>query len=125
MKPYLYMLALIFIAACGSTKPTDDQLAAAEYGPAPANYAEIARKWVTDQHGNVQQAGLRDLQIGEPKKGWQSGGALSSAGFSYGWEVEVNYSYQETQGRRTVRVRNMVQLLIHDGKVISYKEYQQ
>lgn len=117
-----YLLLTILFLSCSSTKPTAEQLAAADYGNPPTNHVELLRAWLKDTYGDYQQAGIRDVQYGNPVKGYHLPGALESGGPQFGYEVEVSFTRPATEGRRTVRQRMLVMALIRNDKVISYKE---
>ncbi len=121
MRTSIVLLALLFVS-CSSTKPTADELASADYGPPPTNHVELLRSWLKETYGDYVQAGIRDVQYGKPAKGYHLPGALESGGPKYGYEVEVTFSRTATEGRRTVRQRMMVMVLIRNDEVISYKE---
>lgn len=121
MRLTFFLLSLLFLS-CSSSKPSTEELAAADYGNPPTNHVELLRAWLKDTYGDYQQAGIRDVQYGTPKKGYHLPGALESGGPQYGYEVEVTFTRPATEGRRTVRQRMLIMALIHDDKVISYKE---
>lgn len=124
MRMSLTLLTMLLLS-CSGSKPTAEELAAADYGPAPTNHVELVRSWMKDTYGDLQQAGIRDVQYGTPAKGYHLPGAFDSGGPRYGYEVEVNFTRPATEGRRTVRQRMLVMVLIRNDQIISYKESSQ
>ncbi|MCU0452422.1 MAG: hypothetical protein MUE68_02095 [Bacteroidetes bacterium] len=121
MRLSLVLLTFLFLS-CSSSKPSAEELAAADFGNPPTNHVELLRAWLKDTYGDYQQAGLRDIQFGTPAKGYHMPSALESGNPSFGYEVEVNFTRPASEGRRTVRQRMLVLVLIRNDQVISYKE---
>jgi hypothetical protein len=124
MKRFLLLFSFLLLS-CSSSKPTDAEMSAADYGTPPANHVDLIKHWMEETYGNTQSAGIRDLKFGTPVKGYHMPSALESGGPKFGYEVEVNFSRSATEGRRTTRQRVMVLVLIRNDVIVSYKERNQ
>lgn len=121
MKFVLLTLTAL-VLSCAGSKLSDQEIAAADYGTPPKNHVDLIKHWMDETYGTVQAAGIRDLNFGTPKKGYHMPSALESGGPKFGYEVEVTFSRSATEGRRTVRQRLMVMILIRNDEIVSYKE---
>jgi hypothetical protein len=121
MKTFLPFLLLLSLG-CASSKPTEEQLANAGYGPAPENYREIVTKWIEDNYGNINQSGIRNIRIGQPTKGYMNTGAFGGGDLLFGYLVEVSFEQVVGTGRRATTDRYLFELLLRDGAVAEYKE---
>lgn len=124
MKPFLLLLATLFLS-CVASKPSAEELASADYGAPPTNHVDLIKHWMDDTYGNPQSAGIRDIVFGTPVKGYLMPSAFESGGPRFGYEVEVSFSRAVPEGRRTTRQRVIVMILIRNGSIISYKEFTQ
>lgn len=115
------VLFLLFIG-CASTKPTEEQLANADYGPAPENHRDIAITWIEDNHGKIAQSGIRNIRVNPPHKGYMTSGAFGGGELMFGYIVEVSFEQVSGSGRRATTERLMYELLIRNGNVMNYKE---
>ncbi len=117
----LLILSALFLS-CSASKLTEQEIASADYGAPPKNHVDIIKHWMDETYGTVQAAGIKDLNFGQPKKNYHMPSALESSGPKFGHEVEVTFSRSATEGRRTVRQRVMVLILIRNDEIVSYKE---
>ncbi|HEX5053506.1 MAG TPA: hypothetical protein VFZ65_17135 [Planctomycetota bacterium] len=87
---HLAMLGLALpAAACvtGEGAPTEEALAAADYGPVPIEHEARTRKFVL---GHYRQYQVIEVESGEPRKAWfgHVGGAFEQRDVRYGWAVK-------------------------------------
>lgn len=116
MKPHsiIASLAIAFTGCAEMIKPSQQQIAAADYGAYPANYEEIVHKWI---HATFFDPGsVQDLEITKPVKGWWQDPPLLGGGRKFGYTVEV---YANGKNRFGGYVgRQHFQLIIRNGTIV-------
>ncbi len=104
MRKSMVLLLATTLAGCsllGPGSPSDEQMAAADYGPRPSN-DEIVLVAKRDALGHAVFKGIqaKDIQVvhSEPQTGWCG---EKRRGFQFGWLVEVTATSGKAQMQKS------------------------